>query len=1067
MSDKLDTGQSQPVPLSPEGKLASTENVRRLSHILHKIQRQLQWDLLVGYALRLGSVFLTVVLLASWLIWGGLSVRVCTSISILLLVLLGTLVTILAIIERYRTASSPVTVAKWMDRVTGHPQLIPLLDATELSHELGQAGSSDILRHAAISSALHHADNHQIPDIAAAESAKTVRRRGVVTLALLIATGATAVTSPSSVQSLLGSIFSAEGLQRALSQIPPEPQLGEMQITYRYPEYTRKLARRVTSLNGRIQGLPGTEVTIETQNRTPLKSGVAVLSYGKKTKSPLNETEEQRIQANVSGRSIRIQFVISRAGRYRLELIDKNNVKLTERYGHDIFLETDESPKVELLSPAESPLEVNHRDKLKLSFRAEDDFLLGKARIAWRVLGTAREGKQILQADTQDRNYFAGSTRLNLATLKLKPGDHVAYSVEVLDNDVINGPKFGASETKELRIYSEKSHHEKVMKLEMEALDAAIHLLGDNLETPFGPFKHSSPLENRLKTLSSMEANSKEVIKKLKIAAVEIRRDPLGRPNVGDAFDAAAREIQRRIGSVRRARQRLIMTTRRAKQKILVQVVQTAQNDLVDTLERHTVYLSDLIDDQRMMDAESLAKDLRAQQEALRKALEEYKAAPSEEMRQRIAQAIKDIQKRIQEIMSELAQLRNEIPQDFVNTDSLTEQAPDMRALQQQIEEGNLDEALQSLDQMLNQTERMLSQLQEGRDELQTREYSEITQRAEQLWRELEEVKSRQHDLAERTDKIAQALKERSEDRLGDVDKFIESNTEKLNKASEILKEIKPERHLPNSELFELAERRVSDGRDALQGQDFSSAQNVLEQALRQMKSLHRSAKRRAEQAERFGGVFGMSEQANATDNALSEANPLVDEVIKALRELAPNPSELLEDNERQQLNQFEREQGALSEKAEGIQSGLEELGEQLPIVGPEVRAAIDEAKAAMGQSGQQLKEGNAPGALSQERRAVEALDRLAQQLEEMGSQSDGGQGSSGVPLPFGQPQGNDRDNERGGQGRLNRDRVEIPKPDQYQAPSEFREDLLEAAKQGTVKSYRDAVRRYYEELVK
>ena len=33
--------------------------------------------------------------------------------------------------------------------------------------------------------------------------------------------------------------------------------------------------------------------------------------------------------------------------------------------------------------------------------------------------------------------------------------------------------------------------------------------------------------------------------------------------------------------------------------------------------------------------------------------------------------------------------------------------------------------------------------------------------------------------------------------------------------------------------------------------------------------------------------------------------------------------------------------------------------------------------------------------------------------------------------------------------------------------PAEFREDILEAAKQGTAEDYKEAVRRYYEELVK
>ncbi len=38
---------------------------------------------------------------------------------------------------------------------------------------------------------------------------------------------------------------------------------------------------------------------------------------------------------------------------------------------------------------------------------------------------------------------------------------------------------------------------------------------------------------------------------------------------------------------------------------------------------------------------------------------------------------------------------------------------------------------------------------------------------------------------------------------------------------------------------------------------------------------------------------------------------------------------------------------------------------------------------------------------------------------------------------------------------------------EQYKAPAEFREDILKAAKQGTPEAYKEAVRQYYEEIVK
>ncbi|MBX2814312.1 MAG: DUF4175 domain-containing protein [Myxococcales bacterium] len=1047
----------------PPGSAEDAALQRSLDDLLHRTLHQLRRESFIEFILGLCAVALAALSLGAWFgvlvasdRWGALST--------LFVICLGSLLVLLLVARRvFQHARGPISVARWLDQQVSSSGTVTLLDAAELQDELGSPGASDQLRRKAIVEATQFVHTQDLLELTTAKSAKRALRylQGLASLA--IAVFLTFLWAPNTSWSIIRALSSVQDLESAIIPPPPEPRLGEMTISYRYPEYTQIPPREVLSADGNIRALPGTEITIETRSRSRLRSGVAILTFGdQRTKAQ----DERRIEIYVSEYSLQVQFVVSRSGRYRFELVDEGGTVLVERSGHEISLETDHPPEVALLTPATSPLEVNRKDRIKIQFRADDDFALGNSQIVWRVLGTPKEGHQELRVGTRGKNHFFGITRFDLGLLPLQPGDRVAYTLEVFDNDVITGPKVGASETKELHIYSKRTRHTKVIQLELEALDAVVNLLGDNLETPFGKPKTTQTITSHLKALHKIELRAHEAISRLSKASSEARSDPLGRPSVGDAFAQAAREIQRRTGVLQRSSRSLKRNQRRERRSALVLTVHRQQEKLVDTLERQSVYLSDLIDDQRMLDAESLTNALRAQQQTLRQALTEYKTAPTEDKRRQIAFAIQDIQKRIQEIMSELARIRTEIPQDFVNTDEAFGRLPDLQDLQAQIEEGNLDEALQTLDRMLNQTERMLSQIQEGRQELQTREYSEITQRAEKLWRELEELRERQRGLTKQTEYIASELRKRTQDRLGDAQKFIQSHIEKLEQAKKILHKVRPERHLPNFELFELTKRRITDGKDALGAQDFGSAQEVLRQALQQMSELSYEARRRTDQIAQFGDVFGIGDSAAKTLEALSEAQPLVEGVLEAIDKLTPHPNELLSEDERQQLNRFEMEQEALSKMAKNLQQGLEELGEQLPIVGPEVRSTMADAQSAMDKSGQQLSEGNAPGAASQERKAVEALDQLSQQLQEMGDQSGGGQGV-GVPLPFGQPRGNDREDERGGQGQFNRDRVEIPKPEQYQAPSEFRKDLLDAAKQGTVKSYREAVRRYYQELVK
>jgi hypothetical protein len=51
--------------------------------------------------------------------------------------------------------------------------------------------------------------------------------------------------------------------------------------------------------------------------------------------------------------------------------------------------------------------------------------------------------------------------------------------------------------------------------------------------------------------------------------------------------------------------------------------------------------------------------------------------------------------------------------------------------------------------------------------------------------------------------------------------------------------------------------------------------------------------------------------------------------------------------------------------------------------------------------------------------------------------------------------------------GRTDKEPVKIPGADEYKAPKEFRQDLLEAMKRAAPPEYKDQVKRYYEELVK
>ena len=976
------------------------------------------------------------------------------------LLILGGVGTLLYAILRWRQLlGSDDAVARWIDEVQTAAPNVSVLSAVELSRDRGRFGESPDLADVAV------AQVDAVSASAQSAAAAAIRQQAIRVVggagAICAATVVIGLLAPGSFSAAWQALGDIDSIEEVLAQVLPEPRLGDIQLVYRFPAYSERPPRTVTAPSGFVRALAGTEVQIITSARRPVREATLLISHG-------DGEAPQEISVDVEGRRLSAKMVVSRGGRYRFRLLGSDGVLREERRGHEVELEVDAAPVVKLLSPEESPLEVNEGDRITLAFSARDDFLLGESSVYWRVLGSAREGRVRLTTASSGQRRFKGEATFDLSALKVRPGDRVAYTVEVRDNDTVNGPKVGASATQELRIYSKRAHHAQVTALQEKVLDELVHILGDNLDQAFADFGAKARYEKLLSGVQQIVERAFNADNLMREAVEAIGRDPLGRAQVAEAFDRARRELR----GVTMRKRRSVRTAVRAFEKVpkvdgnLGRRIQRDQGRMVRSLEKNVVYLADLLNDQRLIDAEALAKELRSQQKALRDALEEYKNAPTEEKRALIAEAIKQIRQRMTEIMRDLAKLQKSIPQDFVNRDALQPEGSraDMDALERMLEEGDLDAAMESLDKMLESTERMLSQLQEGRDTLQSREYSDIQQRASKMYEDLQKLEQAQRELSQRTEQMSRRMLDKMKERLGDPDAFIKKQVARLEQAKAFMENARPPQFTPDIDRFEQTERRVDDGIRALQNRDFGAAKEVLEKANNQMYRLQQDERRRIDDARRYGDYLG--ERAQAREEALRQAQPPVEEVLKDIESLMPQPGEMLSEADKNRLAEMQQRQDRLAQKARQLQQDMQELGEQLPIVGGGMKSMVGEAQGSMNSAEQGLGQGDAPGALGHQRNALEKLRQLQQELDKMGEGSSGGEGR-GVPLPFGNPSGSGGG--EGDFGNRNRpeDKVEIPKPDAYQAPAEFREDILEAAKQGTVERYKDAVRRYYEELVK
>ena len=171
-----------------------------------------------------------------------------------------------------------------------------------------------------------------------------------------------------------------------------------------------------------------------------------------------------------------------------------------------------------------------------------------------------------------------------------------------------------------------------------------------------------------------------------------------------------------------------------------------------------------------------------------------------------------------------------------------------------------------------------------------------------------------------------------------------------------------------------------------------------------------------------------------------------------------------------------------LQERTQELHEKLESLFQLFPSLDPKIVQNIGEAGASMGNAKDRLGQLDSRGAVPPER---EALDRLSQSQQQMQSamQQTGparpdGQHAGGAdfprrdgscptesltPLP-GMPQF-PRFDVQGGFTGLDTEKFRLPGKEDYKAPRNFREEILESLKQGVPPQMKDQIERYFKNL--
>jgi Domain of unknown function (DUF4175) len=857
-----------------------------------------------------------------------------------------------------------------------------------------------------------------------------------------------------------------------------DPITSDIELTYRYPAYTRREPQTISGTGGEIRAPKGTEVALRTRADRPVEAAEIEVSSGAEgapaAAAPAGPSPSAAARpdpphrfalAVQNGRDLSGRLLVGEGGSYRFRFRTAAGRTVAEGPPIPIVVEPDAFPTVRITAPA-AELEVKPDAVVRIDWQAEDDSGLSGLELVTRSPGgqERRRPVRVLTGVRRD----AGSIDLSVGAERLGEGERLLYWLEVLDDDAVSGPKKGASATQVLKVYSEAEHRRLALEKARAAWEAMIGLLGDRLETfAQGPVATAA----RLPAAAALDTRARTVHVELRKVAGELRQDRDAPRELAPALENVAsllRTAEQRATGMRQAVARLL-AAHLPVDGGPAQQLQAVDRHMDDELEKGVLYLERLFDKARAEDLVRLAKELAAGRRELQQALEKARDAPSDQARAEALAQLKRLRERMRQLMARMSETARGFHDEHMNAEALSElgRQKDMLsgldAAEQALQRGDVAAAMKALDEMGGQLDQLVAGLEKTAGEPDASQ-RELMQEMLAFKKDLTQVEGDQQRVAGETDRLKAQLRRRLSGALQqarDQATRLEALAGEAKKALQQAQPGLPDRTGPD---YELAQDSLANLERALSMKDLEAAQEMAQRAQPPTQRLAMTAEEESSLAERVpGSTQKDAHTLRQAQQRSREAAQKVAQLNQELSRLQPDPRRALGPGEQARLDELAREQQGLERRAGELQSQLSRLMQRAPVFPQSAPQLLGESRGHMGQAASELAQRNPQRGHGEQQAALDRLERFRQGLEQMAKKG-GGQGGAGFPFPFAEQGSGEQE---GDGAEPSPEKVDIPGAEAHRVPEEFRRDLMEAMKQGSPERYRAEVQRYYEELVK
>ncbi len=749
-----------------------------------------------------------------------------------------------------------------------------------------------------------------------------------------------------------------------------------------------------------------------------------------------------RVPLELDGDRWSARFVVRESGALRVDVRDDEGRPLRDALARSVLAVVDLTPEIAWTEPAlELPVALD--EPVVQGFVAVDDHRLSELWLVIDAGGGAIDRRSIAHPEGPSH---PGVVRLSAVELDARPGDTISYWIEASDLDDVSGPNVGRSETRVLRVASASTERAEALADLEGARDAGLDALADRLELPVTlppsaePTAEGAPDEAARARHRATSASSTAFAERL----AALGREPL------EGFDAGVVDPSVLAAMARRLGRALADEARAYGPRLGPEAARRASDEsLVTMLEDQTLFLDDLLARARIDDAASIARELDALRREMTSLLAELRRTDSPEARAALLAALRRAQARAAELAQRIAAMGNDVPSEFLNTDALPQRETQdaLRAMQDAIENDDLDAAERALADLERQIEAMAGALSGAEGELADARFGPRERAMAEAMDALAGLETEQRGLAERSEGLRRDAAERALEAAGAAAaEAARGLAERAGRARDALDAIPEDALGPyDREMLDRVRQRLTDVEDTLRAGDLGEARRMAAEAHADATGLARDLELSALM---FAGRDG--QVADAARNA-QRASQSTRELSERLEDVLPRLGEHLADEERQQLRGDAPRQTATNEAAQRLAEAFRAEPDGQPL-SPESADAVDEARTAMDRARRALEQGEPVEATRAQQEAARRLTELREELERQSDPPpDGGGGGGG-----------------GADGRpSNGRRVEIPGQSDGSELADRRRRVLDGMRRAAPRGYEESVRRYYEELLR